>query len=129
MSSSNSVRPQCFFTPGYIMRITIRAMCQTNAQILNCCSKLSKMCPAVLVLYICAKIQDASSKLFNHLYQIKAHKLDQLIGPQNTSDSSPESLKTAISIPGNLPISDSEQSVLSKRLIFVLISKKTVSDL
>ena len=29
------------------------------------------MCPAVLVLYICAKIQDASSKLFNHLYQIK----------------------------------------------------------
>ena len=82
------------------------------------------MCPAVLVLYICAKIQDASSKLFNHLYQIKAH-----IGPQNTSDSSPESLKTAISIPGNLPISDSEQSVLSKRLIFVLISKKTVSDL
>ena len=86
------------------------------------------MCPAVLVLYICAKIQYASSKLFNHLYQIKAHKLDQLIG-QNTSDSSPESLKTAISIPGNLPISDSEQSVLSKRLIFVLISKKTVSDL
>ena len=111
------------------MRITIRVMCQTNAQILNCCSKLSKMCPAVLVLYICAKIQDASSKLFNHLYQIKAHKLDQLIGPQNTSDSSPESLKTAISIPGNLPISDSEQSVLSKRLICVLISKKTVSDL
>ena len=62
------------------------------------------MCPAVLVQYICTKIQDASSKLFNHLYQIKAHKLDQLNGPQNTSDSSPEGLKTAISIPGNLPI-------------------------
>ena len=87
------------------------------------------MCPAVLVLYICAKIQDASSKRFNHLYQIKAHELDQLIGPQNTSDSWPESLKTTISIPGNFLISDSEQSVLSKRLIFVLISKKTVSDL
>ena len=95
------------------MRITIRVMCQTNAQILNCCSKLSKMCPAVLVLYICAKIQDASSKLFNHLYQIKAHKLDQLIGPQNTSDSSPESLKTGINIPEKLPFSDSEISVLS----------------
>ena len=71
------------------------------------------MCPAVLVLYICAKIQDASSKLFNHLYQIKAHKLDQLIGPQNTSDSSPESLKTGINIPEKLPFSDSEISVLS----------------
>ena len=52
------------------------------------------MCPAVLFQSICAKTQDASSKPFNHLHQIKAQKLDQLIGPQNTSDSSPESLKT-----------------------------------
>ena len=51
--------------------------------------------------------------LFNHLHQIKAQKLDQLIGPQNTRDSSPESLKTAISIPEKLPLSDSEKSVLS----------------
>ena len=51
--------------------------------------------------------------LFNHLHQIKAQKLDQLIGPQNTSDSSPESLKTAISIPEKLPLSNSEKSVLS----------------
>ena len=90
------------------MRITIRAMCQTNEQILNCRSKLSEMCPIVLEQSICGKIQDASSKLFNHLYQIKVHKLDQLIGPQNTSDSSPESLKTAIDISEKLPLSDSE---------------------
>ena len=51
--------------------------------------------------------------LFNHLHQIKAQKLDQLICPQNTSDSSPESLKTAINIPEKLPLSDSEISVLS----------------
>ena len=49
------------------------------------------MCPAVLLQSICAKTQDASSKPFN---QVKAQKLDQLIGPQNTSDSLPESLKT-----------------------------------
>ena len=45
--------------------------------------------------------------LLNHFHQIKAQKLDQLIGPQNTSDSSPEILKTAISIPEKLPLSDS----------------------
>ena len=71
------------------------------------------MCPAVLLQSICAKTQDASSKPFNHLHQIKAQKLDQLIGPQNTSDSSPEILKTAISIPEKLPLSDSEKSVRS----------------
>ena len=32
-----------------------------------------------------AKIQDANSKLFNHLHQIKTQKLDQLIGPQITT--------------------------------------------
>ena len=51
--------------------------------------------------------------LFNHFHQIKAQKLDQLIGPQNTSDSSPEILKTAISILEKLPLSDSEKSVRS----------------
>ena len=62
--------------------------------------------------------------LFNHLHQIKAQKLDQLIGPQNTSDSSPEILKTAITIPEKLPLSDSEKSVRSWRLNFVPIFKK-----
>ena len=58
-------------------------MCQKrnelNEQILHCRSKLSKICPAVLVQSISAKIQDANSKLFNHLHQIKA---------QNSTDSS-----------------------------------------
>ena len=42
------------------------------------------ICPAVLVESIHAKIQDANSKLFKNLHQIKAQKLDQLIGPQIT---------------------------------------------
>ena len=80
-----------------IMRITIRAMYQKrnklSEQILHCRSELSKICPAVLVQSIRAKIQDANSKLFKHLHQINAQKLDQLIGPQITSDSSPETSK------------------------------------
>ena len=83
------------------------------------------ICPAVLVESIHAKIQDANSKLFKSLHQIKAQKLDQLIGPQITSDSSPENLKTVVTIPENLLLSDSEKSVLSKGLNFVPISKKT----
>ena len=80
-----------------IMKITIRAMCQKRnylmEQILHCRSELSKICPAVLVQSIRAKIQETNSKLFNHLNQIKAQKLDQLIGPQIASHSSPETSK------------------------------------
>ena len=82
---------------------------------------------SVLVQSIRAKIQDANSKLFKHLHQIKAQKLDQLIGPQVTNDSSPENLKTVVTIPENLLLSDSEKSVLSKGLNFVPISKKTTN--
>ena len=75
-------------------------MCQKRnkltEQILHCRSELSKICPAVLVQSIRAKIQDANSKLFKHLHQIKAQKLDQLIGPQITSDSLPGDLKTVV---------------------------------
>ena len=84
-----------------IMRITIRAMCQKrddlDKQILQCRSELSKICPAILVQSIRTKIQEVNSKLFNHLHQIKAHKLEQLTGPSNTRDSSIESLSTVIS--------------------------------
>ena len=48
--------------------------------------------------------------------QIKAQKLDQVIGPQIANDSSPESLKSLKP--------DSEKSVLSKYLNFVPISEK-----
>ena len=93
-----------------IMRITIRAMCQKrselNEQILYCRSELSKICSVVLVPSIRAKIQDANSELFNHLHQIKAQKLGQLIGPQIISDSSPENFKTVVTIPENLLLSD-----------------------
>ena len=113
------------------MRITIRALCQKrnelHEKILHCRSELSKILPVALVKSIRVKIQDACSKIFNHLHQIKAQKLDQLIGHQKNSDSLPESLKTAICIPENLPLSDSEKSVLSKSLNFVPISEKSTN--
>ena len=58
------------------------------------------------------------------MHQIKAQKLDQLIGPQITSDSSPENLKTVVTIPENLLLSDSEKLFLSTGLNFVPISEK-----
>ena len=51
---------------------------ELNEQILHCRSELSKICPAVLVQSIYAKIQDANSKLFNHLQQMKAQKVTNL---------------------------------------------------
>ena len=59
---------------------------------------------------------------FNHLHQINAQKLGQLIGLQIISDSSPENFKTVVTIPENLLLSDSEKSVLDKGLNFVPIS-------
>ena len=59
---------------------------------------------------------------FNHLHQINAQKLGQLIGPQIISDSSPENFKTVVTIPENLLLSNSEKSVLDKGLNFVPIS-------
>ena len=101
-------------------------MCQKrselNEQILYCRSELSKICSVVLVQSIRAKIQDVNFELFNHLHQIKAQKLSQLIDPQIISDSSPENFKTVVTIPENLLHSDSEKSVLGKGLNFVPIS-------
>ena len=51
----------------------------------------------------------AYSELFNYLHQIKAQKLDQLIGPQITNNSKLESLKTVVAIPVNFTLSDSEK--------------------
>ena len=64
------------------MRITIRALClkrdDLNKQILLYRSELSKICPAILVQSIRAKIQEINSERFNHLHQISARKLKQL---------------------------------------------------
>jgi len=105
------------FFPRNIMRIIIRAICtkrdDLDKQILQCCNELSKICPSVLVHSIRSKIQELKSKLFNHLYQIKTKKLQQLIGPPATSDPSFENNDiTVVTLPGNLPLSDSERSVL-----------------
>ena len=109
------------------MRITIRAMCQKrddlDKQILHYRSELCKACPAILVQSIRAKTQEVNSKLFNHLQQIKDQKLQQLIGPQITCDLTLQSRNTVVTNPENLPLSDSEKSVLSKGLNFVPISK------
>ena len=51
----------------------------------------------------------AYSELFNYLHQIKAQKLDQLIGPQITNNSTLENLKTVVAIPENFTLSDSEK--------------------
>ena len=69
-------------------------------------------------------IQEVNSELFNHLHQIKAHKLEQLTGPSDTCDSSTESLNTVVTIPEIFLLSDAEKSVFSKGLNFVPISKK-----
>ena len=110
------------------MRITIRAMCQKrddlNKQILRCRFELSKICPGILVQSIHTKIQEVNSRLFNHLHQIKAHKLQQLTGPPITCDLSLESPSTVVTIPENLSSSAAEKFVLSKGLNFVSISKK-----
>ena len=111
------------------MRITIRATCQKrnvlDKQILQCSSELSKICPAVLLQSIRAKIRELNSGLFDHLHQTKTLKLQQLIGPQITDDTTLHSHNTVVTIPENLPLTDSEKSVLSKGLNFVPITKRT----
>ena len=104
-------------------------MCQKrialDKQILHCRSELSKICPAILVQSIRAKIRQLNSGLFDHLHQTKTLKLQQLIGPQITDDTTLHSHNTVITIPENLPLTDSEKSVLSKGLNFVPITKRT----
>ena len=106
-------------------------MCQKrnvlDKQILQCRSELSKICPAVLLQSIRAKIRELNSGLFDHLHQTKTLKLQQLIGPQITEDTTLHSHNTVVTIPENLPLTDSEKSVLSKcnLLNFVPITKRT----
>ena len=111
------------------MRITIRAMCQKrnvlDKQVLQCLSELSKICPVVLVQPIRAKIRELNSGLFDHLHKTNTLKLQQLIGHQITNDTTLHSHNTVATIPGNLPLTDSEKSVLSKGLNFVPITKRT----
>ena len=111
------------------MRITIRAMClkrdDLDKQILQCRSELSKICPVVLLNSIRAKIQELNAALFNHLHQIKTLKLKHFIGPKTSSHATFDSQNTVVTIPENLPLTDSEKSVLSRGLNFVPIAKST----
>ena len=83
--------------------------------------ELSKICPVVLV----NSIQELNATLFNHLNQIKTLKLGHLIGPKISSLATFDSQNTVVTIPENLPLTDSEKSVLRKGLNFVLIPKCT----
>ena len=97
------------------MRITIRAMClkrdDLDKQILQCRSKLSKICAVVLLNSIQATIQELNATLFNHLHQIKTLKLEHLIGPKFSSHATFDSQNTIVTIPENLPLTDSDKSV------------------
>ena len=74
-SHSNQIRCAQNSFSRNIMRITIRAMCQKrnvlDKQILQCRSELSKICLAVLLQSIRAKIRELNSGLFDHLHQTK----------------------------------------------------------
>ena len=96
-----------------------------DKQILQCHSELSKICPVVLLNSILTKIQELNATLFNHLHQIKTLKLEHLIGPKISSHATIDSQNTVVTIPENLPPTDSEKSVLSRGLNFVPIAKNT----
>ena len=111
------------------MRIPIRAICQKrddlDKQILQYRFELSKICPVVLLNSIRAKIQELNATLFNHLHQIKTLKLQHLIGPKTSSHATFDSQNTVVTIPENIPLTDSQKSVLSRGLNFVPIAKST----
>ena len=111
------------------MRIPIRAICQKrddlDKQILQYSFELSKICPVVLLNSIRAKIQELNATLFNHLHQIKTLKLRHLIGPKTSRHATFDSQNTVVTIPENIPLTDSQKSVLSRGLNFVPIAKST----
>ena len=108
------------------MRITIKSMsvCKQHIDenISHCKTFLSQVCPPILFTAIIAKIRLLNSKLCSFLYGMKASKLAELMGSstsssQSINSSSDDSL--VVTIPSDLPLSDSERSVLAKGLKFV----------
>ena len=96
-----------------------------DQQIMQCRSKLSKICPTILGQAICSKIQELNSKLLNYLHVIKTQKLQNLLGPKVANSLPLENNNTVVTIPTDLSLSDPEKSVLSKGLNFVSITKRT----
>ena len=58
----------------------------------ECRSQLYQNCPAVLAQSIREKIQQLNSKLFQYLYQIKAQKFTNLVGPPSNLE--PPNIRT-----------------------------------
>ena len=95
-----------------------------SADLKNYRSELSKVCPATLVQYIRAKIQEVNSKLFNPLHQIKDQKLQQLTAPQITCDLSLESRNTVVTIPENLSAFPTQKNLSSVRAWILFLYPK-----
>ena len=63
----------------HIFALRWRNECKKSSQLRTLLKRVVEN--RILVQSIRAKIQDANSKLFKHLHQIKSQKLDQLFGP------------------------------------------------
>ena len=115
-----------------IMRSTIRAMCSKRDSLTRdidvCLNNLSNVCPAVLVSSIRYHIHSLNSRLYESLRTSKLRKFTSLVGVNHhslTHSNHVVSRHSVVTIPEDLPLSDSEISVLSKGLNFVPVAKKS----
>ena len=124
------VKKACTSFSRNVMRATIRAMSvklkHINQNISNCISQLSNICPSILANSIRQLIHSLNSKLFHFLKDVKTKKFVQLTGIQpKTRTSSGLTKYNVVSIPQDLPISQTEKSILGRGLNFVPLYKKT----
>ena len=114
-----------------VMRSTIRAMCSKRdaltRNIVDCINNLSNVCPAVLVSSIRKHIHLLNGRLFESLCTTKHNKFTSLVGINHNPRVEHSSVvsHSVVTIPEDLPLSDSEISVLSKGLNFVPVGKKS----
>ena len=93
-----------------------------DENISQCKIFLSQVCPPILFSDIIDKIRVLNSKLHSFLKDVKASKLPKLFGARSFSSDSTGSANESnlvFIIPPDLPLSDSERSVLAKGLKFV----------
>ena len=124
------VKIACTSFSRNVMRATIRAMSvkleHINKNISNCISQLSNTCPSILANSIRLIIHSLNSKLFHFLKDVKTNKFVQLTGVQpKTRSSSVPTKYNVVSIPQDLPLSQTEKSILGRGLNFVPLFKKT----
>ena len=114
-----------------VMRSTIRAMCSKRdartRDIVDCINNLSNVCPAVLVSSIRKHIHLLNGRLYESLCTTKHNKFTSLVGINHNPRVEHSSVvsHSVVTIPEDLPLSDSEISVLNKGLNFVPVGKKS----